>query len=91
MKGMHVIFSGIFIFSGNFSSINGRQICEIEHSHVQKKNKKKKRIKLAFEIGLPVNEAQFSKPTVTKNDSFLLMLILVNINGKRHKQNRCIL
>ena len=83
MKGMHVIFNGV--------NVNGRQICEIEHSHVQKKKKKKKkRIKLAFEIGLPVNEAQFSKP-VTKNDSFFVMLILVNINGKWHKQNRCIL
>ena len=47
-----------------------------------KKKQKQKRIKLAFEIGLPANEAQFSKPTVAKNDSFFLMLILVNINGK---------
>ena len=39
-------------------------------SYSKKTKTKQKRIKLAFEIGLPVNEAQFSKPTVTKNDSF---------------------
>ena len=31
---------------------------------------KKKKIKLAFEIGLQVNETRFLKTTVTKNDSF---------------------
>ena len=40
-------------------------------------------MKLGFEIGLPVNETQFSKTTITKNDNFSrkLMLILVNIDG----------
>ena len=35
------------------------------------------------EIGLPVNERQFSKATITKNDIFFLhklILIFVNIN-----------
>ena len=31
---------------------------------------KTKKIKLAFEIGLQVNETRFLKTTVTKNDSF---------------------
>ena len=31
---------------------------------------KKKKTELAFEIGLPVNETQFSKTTITKNDFF---------------------
>ena len=40
-------------------------------------------MKLGFEIGLPVNETQFSKTPITKNDNFSrkLMLILVNIDG----------
>ena len=46
------------IFNG--TNVNGRQIWEREHCSIPK------RIKLVFEIGLPVNETQFSKPTVTK-------------------------
>ena len=40
-------------------------------------------MELEFKIGLPVNETQFSKTTITKNDNFSrkLMLILVNIDG----------
>ena len=30
----------------------------------------KKKTELAFEIGLPVNETQFSKTTITKNNFF---------------------
>ena len=50
-----------------------------------------KKIELVFEIGLPVNETHFSK--IRKNGTFShnLMLILVNINGNQHRQNRCIL
>ena len=50
-----------------------------------------KKIKLAFEMGLPINETQFSKTTITKNDTFFshkLMLILVNINGNQHKHKQ---
>ena len=49
--------------------VYGKQIWEIEHPDVPKI------IKLEFE---------FSKTTITKNDTFLhkLMLLLVNINGK---------
>ena len=41
-------------------------------------------MELEFKIGLPVNETQFSKTTITKNDNFSrkLMLILVNIDRK---------
>ena len=46
------------IFNG--TNVNGRQIWEREHCGIPK------RIKLLFEIGLPVDETQFSKPTVTK-------------------------
>ena len=71
----------------NNINVNARQISEIEHCEIPKK------IELVFEIGLPVNETQFSKTTITKNNIFLrkLMLILVNINGNRQRQNRCIL
>ena len=48
------------------------------------------KIELAFEIGFPANETQFSKKAITKNDSFF-MLILVNINGNRYRQDRCVL
>ena len=51
---MHVIFNDINVY--------GKQI-EIEHPDVPQK------IKLGLEIGLPVNETQFSK-TITKNDTF---------------------
>ena len=53
---MHVIFNG--------SNANERQIREKEHCDNPKK------IELTFELGLPVNETQFSKTTVTKNDNF---------------------
>ena len=46
------------IFNG--TNVNGRQIWEREHCGIPK------RLKLVFEIGLPVDETQFSKPTVTK-------------------------
>ena len=51
-----------------------------------------KKIELGFKIGLPINETQFSKTII--NSTFFshkLMLILVNINGNRHRQNRCVL
>ena len=51
---MHFIFNGI--------SVNGRQISEIENC-----DDVPKKIELVFEIGLPVDETQFSK-TVKKND-----------------------
>ena len=36
-----------------------------------------KKIELGFEISLPVNETQFSKEAITKNDIFLLNLMLI--------------
>ena len=74
---MHVIFSGI--------NVSGRQY-EILNTVTFKK------IKLTFEVGLPVNETQFSKTKITKNDTFshMLMLMLVNIDGNQHRQNRCV-
>ena len=57
MQVMHVIFNGI--------NVNGRQI-------EQWRSKKKKKNELAFEIGLPVNETQFSKTTITKNGTFFI-------------------
>ena len=49
-----------------------------------------KKIKLAFEIGLPINETQFSK-TTTKNDFFHISWCWYNINGNWYRQDRCIL
>ena len=73
---MHMIFNDI--------NVNGRQIREIEHYDVKKK------IKLRFEIGLPLNETQFLKRKTKKKLFFShkLMFILVNINGYWHIQNR---
>ena len=48
----------------NDINVNARQISEIEHCVIPRK------IELAFEIGLPVNETQFSKTTITKNNIF---------------------
>ena len=56
-----MIFNGI--------NVNGRQIWEKEHHDVSKK-KKKKKIELVFEIGLPANETQFSKTAMTKYYTF---------------------
>ena len=56
MQVMHVIFNGI--------NVNGRQI--------EQWRSKKKKNELAFEIGLPVNETQFSKTTITKNGTFFI-------------------
>ena len=53
---MHVIFNGI--------NGNGRLISKIEYCDVPKK------IELTFEIGLPVNETQFSIITITKKTLF---------------------
>ena len=50
-----------------------------------------KKIELGFKIGLPINETQFSKTIINHFFSHKLMLILVNINGNRHRQNRCVL
>ena len=52
-----------------------------------------KKIELGFEISLPINETQFSKEAITKNDIFLLnlMLILVNTNRNQHRENRYVL
>ena len=38
---------------------------------------------MAFVVGLPVNETQFSKTTILKNETFSheSMIILVNVNG----------
>ena len=55
MKGMHMIFNDI--------NVNGRQIWEIEHYDGKK-------IKLAFEIGLPLNETQFLKTKIKKDYFF---------------------
>ena len=44
--------------------VNERQIRELEHCDIPKK------IALALEIGLRVNERQFSKTAITKNDTF---------------------
>ena len=66
MQRIHVVFNGI-----NVSEI---QIWKIEHCDVPKK-----KIDLAFEIDLPVNETKFSKTTITKNDTFSLKLIQDNI------------
>ena len=48
----------------NDINVNGRQTREREHCDIPKK------IKLAFEISCPVNETQFSKITIAKNDNF---------------------
>ena len=79
MQGVHSIFNGI--------KVNKRQIWEIEHCDVPKTNK------LAFEIGIPVNEIQFSKTTIRKKILFShkLMIISININRNQHRQNRCVL
>ena len=45
--------------------VNERQIRELEHCDIPKK-----KIALALEIGLRVNERQFSKTAITKNDTF---------------------
>ena len=53
----------------------------------------KNEIKL-FEMGLPINETQFSKNNNNKKWHFLLhklMLILVNINGNQQSQDRYVL
>ena len=55
MQEMHKIFNGI--------NGNGKQIWEIELWH-------SKKIELAFEIGLPINETHFSETPITKIDSF---------------------
>ena len=60
-----MVFNGI-----NVSEI---QIWKIEHRDFRKK------IDWAFEIDLPVNEINFSKATITKNDTFSLKLIQDNI------------
>ena len=75
MRGMHVIFIGI--------NVNGTQIREIEHYHVQKK------IKMAFEIALPVNNTKFLKTTITKKSLFFDSVS--SKNGNWHKQNKCVL
>ena len=48
----------------NDINVNGREIWEIEHSEVPRK------IWMGFEIGLFVNEAQFSKTRI--NNPFLV-------------------
>lgn len=51
-----------------------------------------KKIKVTFEIGLPVNKTQFSKTAITKSNTFFhKLIILININGNWHRQNRCVL
>ena len=50
-QGMHLVFNGI--------KVNEREIWEIEHYDVPKK------IEVALEIGLLVNETEFSKTTIT--------------------------
>ena len=69
IQGIHKIFSGI--------NANGREIWEIEHWH------SKKKIELAFEIDLPVNQTQFSNKI--QKTHFSHKLILVHINGSRHR------
>ena len=64
----------------NDINVNGKEIREIEHREVPKK------FELGFEIGIPVNETHFSKTIFSRK----LMLILVNINGNRHRQKRCV-
>ena len=39
-----------------------------------------KKIELAFEIGLPVSQTQFSKKTITKNNTFTY----VNVNISKY-------
>ena len=58
MQEIHTIFDSI--------KVNERQIWQMEYCDVPKK----KKTELAFEIGLPVNETQFSKTTITKNNFF---------------------
>ena len=50
-----------------------------------------KKIELGFKIGLPINETIFENNNKQHFFSHKLMLILVNINGNRHRQNRCVL
>ena len=69
----------------NDINVNGKKIWEIKHCDVSKK------IELGFEIGLPVNETQFSNTTITKNDISSHKLMLININRNWHRQNRSIL
>ena len=76
IQGIYIIF--------NHANVSGKDMWEIEHYDVPQK------IKLGFEIGLSVNETRLKG--TTRNETFLkLMLILLNINGNWHQQNRCIL
>ena len=53
-----------------------------------------KKIELVFDVGLHVIQTQFSKKNNNKKITLSphkLMLILINISGSRHRQNRCVL
>ena len=63
-----MIFNGI--------NVNGRQIWETQNTVTTQKNPE-----LAFEIGLPVDETQFSKTTITKRDTFFTY---VNVNISKY-------
>ena len=58
------MFKGCMIF--NDINVNGKEIWEIKPCAAPKK------VKLGFEIGLPVNETQFWKTAVAKNNSFYI-------------------